>query len=440
MINNKDILSIRLIAKGYDFGPAVYKVIVRFSKNVSNVRYNTFDIFTSNKKRKIFDAFLSDENGQGNLSVSSYLTFLLDVDKSNNDLFYIEKGDYLQKTVKEYNFKLILKKSKAFRLDNSIISSSFQIEDDMIDKIEIEDVDKFEKDSYTLNDITLQRACHIVEGAKESDCKTPLIIWLHGMCEGGTDINITLLGNKVTALAKDKIQNYFKSGNINGINVLVLQCPTCWMDNGHGQISDYGSLEIGQPSIYTKVLFNAIDDFVLNHPFIDRDRIYLGGCSNGGYMTMNMMFEYPNYFAAYFPACEAYFDKYISDEKIEQIKNNNICFIQSNDDFTVQPKKFVLPTYYRLVKSGAKNVHFSFFKHVKGIQPKKYYYGHFCWIYIFNDQVDIDFKLEKSVEDYNNIKIKNGVLVKKGKYVNPKNCFKPFNLFLWLSKQKLKHE
>ena len=30
-------------------------------------------------------------------------------------------------------------------------------------------------------------------------------------------------------------------------------------------------------------------DFLKKHPEIDRDRIYVGGCSAGGYMTMNMM-------------------------------------------------------------------------------------------------------------------------------------------------------
>ena len=48
-----------------------------------------------------------------------------------------------------------------------------------------------------------------------------------------------------------------------------------------------------------------IDEFIDLHPDIDRDRVYIGGCSNGGFMTMRMLLSYPDFFAAAYPVCEA---------------------------------------------------------------------------------------------------------------------------------------
>lgn len=43
----------------------------------------------------------------------------------------------------------------------------------------------------------------------------------------------------------------------------------------------------------------CIEEFVeLHKDQIDADRIYIGGCSNGGFMTMRMIVDYPKYFAA----------------------------------------------------------------------------------------------------------------------------------------------
>ena len=124
--------------------------------------------------------------------------------------------------------------------------------------------------------------------------KLPLIIWLHGAGEGGSDNDIVTLGNEVTALIDTPIQNYFKQGAW----VLTPQAPTMWMDNGNGYTTD-GS------SIYTENLMSLMDQFVKEHQEIDPNRIYIGGCSNGGFMTMNMIMNYPDYFAAAYPICDA---------------------------------------------------------------------------------------------------------------------------------------
>src|SRR5699024_11287221 len=57
--------------------------------------------------------------------------------------------------------------------------------------------------------------------------KHPPIILLHGAGEGGTDTRIALYGNKVVALASEKIQSYF-----DGAYVMIQQAPIMWIDRG----------------------------------------------------------------------------------------------------------------------------------------------------------------------------------------------------------------
>jgi len=56
---------------------------------------------------------------------------------------------------------------------------------------------------------------------------------------------------------------------------------------------------------YTRLRFKLHDEKKTATEVFDTNRIYIGGDSNGGYMTMLMIRDYPSYFAAAFPTCEA---------------------------------------------------------------------------------------------------------------------------------------
>ena len=103
---------------------------------------------------------------------------------------------------------------------------------------------------------------------------------------------------------------------------------------------------------------------------------------------MHMLIRNPRYFAAAFPTCEAYTDQYISESEIKALAEENIWFVQSYDDTTVDAKTHCIPTFQRLVKAGAKNVWMSMFETVEGIDnPGQKLFGHFSWCYLFNDVV-----------------------------------------------------
>ena len=68
--------------------------------------------------------------------------------------------------------------------------------------------------THTEGDITLTYGSYGTEEMKNDGVENPLIIWLHGAGEGGTDPSVAILGNQVTNLAKDVIQDYFVTDTV----------------------------------------------------------------------------------------------------------------------------------------------------------------------------------------------------------------------------------
>ena len=251
--------------------------------------------------------------------------------------------------------------------------------------------------THTEGDITLTYGSYGTEEMKNDGVENPLIIWLHGAGEGGTDPSVAILGNQVTNLAKDVVQKYFITDTVKGAYVLTPQTPTMWMDGGDGQYSN----EVGS-QYYVSALKGLIDAYIEENGDIDMSRIYVGGCSNGGFMTVNMIFNFPDFFAAAYPVCEAYPTGDVSDEKVEAIKDLPIWFTHSANDNTVSiynkeggswttPATPTTPQdaytnnlYIRLINAGAENVHYSLFEsvNVDGVN----YDGHWSWIYTLRDE------------------------------------------------------
>lgn len=211
----------------------------------------------------------------------------------------------------------------------------------------------------------------------------PLIIWLHGMGEGGNSPAVPIMANKVTQFADESVQKYFDGGAY----VLAPQARTYWM---HGY-EDFGD----GTSIYSDTLIKFIKDYVEAHPGIDPNRVYVGGDSNGGYMTMLLVRDNPGYFAAAFPTCEGLKDSLISEADLKNLADTPLWFTAAKTDTTLLPELYSVPTVERLQKIGAE-VHFSFFDNVvdRSGQYKKAdgspyeYAGHWSWIYVYNDQCE----------------------------------------------------
>lgn len=416
-----EITSAKVIVSGFEWGPGVDTVVFQMSELADAIKEDTLSISTNQTVREVNDVYISDENGNTVSGESTFFTVKMKTDyKVSGTPFKYDFGKtFHNQWVDSYPVSL-----KATVIKGAE-QKSLSYEKDCVNLFSCPDTEVFTvRDSFKgtyqnpytqeKEEITLTFAAYEPEMIAGGE-KNPLIIWLHGQGEGGTDPDIAILGNQVSALSKEPIQQYFTAGDEVGAYVLVVQCPTYWMDFGDGTNS-MGDVS----SRYSEILMDTIRNYVDGREDIDTDRIYLGGCSNGGYMTMNMILSYPDYFAAAYPVCEAYsfygYEKdgngsytvsetnWFTPEKAEQIKDIPIWFVQSVNDTTVKPEIMAVPTYQLLLQSGAENCWFSMFETVEGTESKNGYQGHWSWIYLFHDQVtgvqDIEKVKTASQEDH----------------------------------------
>lgn len=158
--------------------------------------------------------------------------------------------------------------------------------------------------------------------------KRPLIVWLHGGGEGGSladnyyDNETTLRANRgALGFATREGQRIF-----DGAYVMAPQSTSFWMEDGDR---------------FAPQIKEIVDEVARRYP-IDRDRIHVVGCSNGGYMTMKMTVEYPRLFASAVPICGvvqpfgASTTPLIPDAELRSITTPT-WLVASADDTTVDP-------------------------------------------------------------------------------------------------------
>lgn len=122
----------------------------------------------------------------------------------------------------------------------------------------------------------------------------PLVVFLHGSGERGTDNEKNLLYVSPLFLL-DTVREKFPCF------VLLPQCP---LDDrwSHMENTPMGLRMQETPSAALAHVARLIDQVVKENP-IDTRRIYIGGLSMGGYGTWEMVARYPRLFAAAFPIC-----------------------------------------------------------------------------------------------------------------------------------------
>lgn len=370
----------------YEASTSVNLVVVKPEQKLDAIDASVFSVQTNGVERNVKIVYTCDDRGEW-ADNGDYLAFGLEYSNARGAAPLVSTG--MGTWSKAYPVKISLKKGKSVKAGGKKYTA-VDCETAHALRNFVSESDFFSRGTFTgaatgrPGDETLTYGAYEPDALRFDGKKNPLIIWLHGMGEGGTDVSIELMGNEVVSLIRSDIQSHFTTeGGESGAYVLAVQCPTMWMGTAKGGMTtgDY-------PSLYSDVLKSCIDNYVENvNPDVDRNRIYIGGCSNGGYMTMNMLIRNPNFFAAAYPTCEAYADANISDLQIKQLASENIWIVQSADDTTVNPKDYAIPTYQRLIAAGAKNVWFALFETVQGSDMGQRLMGHFSWAYVFNDEV-----------------------------------------------------
>ncbi len=389
------------LVEGFEFGPAIVGVKLNFEGKVkkADLQGKQFVVKTNRSNRTVKSVDLCDQEGQIiDAEESNYVRISLEMRYSGwgptDGASCFTYANSVNNWTNGITVEAQLASGQTLKVGDDEYTSSFKF-NTIRSRIVLSTRDWGEAKSHTAEGYTLTYKDYQTDALREDGVLNPLVIWLHGMGEGGTDPDIALLGNDVTALGEEEIQSHFIKGKQKGAYVLAAQTPTYWMNSGTGSING----GVGH-SIYTKSLKSLIDKYIADNGDIDTNRIYVGGCSNGGYMTMEMAVTYGNFFRAFYPCCEAYSDSFVTEEDIQKLKDLPMWFIHAANDTTVNPDNFTLATYKRLKDAGAKDVHLSYFVDVRGTDGNPQgnnYQGHYSWIYIFRDEVALD------QADYNHI-------------------------------------
>ena len=204
--------------------------------------------------------------------------------------------------------------------------------------------------------------------------RRPLVVWLHGGGEGGLladdyyDNETPLRANRgALGFATPEAQRIFS-----GAYVVAPQSTSYWIEDGPR---------------FAPLIREIIREVGRRYP-VDRERIYVAGASNGGYMTMEMTSLYPDLFAASVPICGVVASlqpggpRLITDAELRQISTPT-WLVTSLDDATVPPEPNTIRA--RDLIPGAlatlyDNVTWNGYR----------FPGHWSWIYVARNDPNID--------------------------------------------------
>lgn len=168
-------------------------------------------------------------------------------------------------------------------------------------QITAQDYSLFERQLFVLNEDTL--SCRILTPLNyQSGKKYPLIIFLHGAGERGSDNESQL------KWGADLFLDTLNRAKYPAI-VVFPQCPSNdkWAEYSKSSSTDSTGYNYTSDAPIRKSL-NLVSSFIdtlLSSGQIDVQRVYLGGLSMGGFGTYELLWRKPNTFAAAIPICGA---------------------------------------------------------------------------------------------------------------------------------------
>lgn len=202
----------------------------------------------------------------------------------------------------------------------------------------------------------------------DDDTKYPLVIWLHGMGDGAYD-GKQIERSNIALWASEEYQSRFKGSE--GAFILAARSveeeELFWSDG----------------LIYP--LRAAIDDFIEENRYnIDPERIYIGGYSMGGKMTLKMAVAYPEMFAAAFPICPAWVP---GEDATSLISDMPVWLTSGANDPLVNYFLMAMPTWKNITSQTniPENCRFSTLgvtAYANGLPTSS---GHHSWFAVNND-------------------------------------------------------
>ena len=187
----------------------------------------------------------------------------------------------------------------------------------------------------------------------------PLVVWLHGGGETGTDNRLPVSANDVHAWTEKATQDIF-----GGAYVLAPQ--------------NHAAAGEGAPAATMSVILQ----FIKQMGDIDVSRVYVGGCSYGGIGTWQMLRNYPNFFAAGYPMCCGPTGGLTDEEALSLVNTPIYMTVSSGDSSGIVSG--MIDAYNDITAAGGKDVHIAIFEHsMDDSMPGPI--DHWVWVYAHND-------------------------------------------------------
>ena len=147
----------------------------------------------------------------------------------------------------------------------------------------------------------------------------------------------------------------------------------------------------------------AIEDFVANNN-VDTTRIYIGGYSMGGKMTLKMSVAYPEMFAAAFPICPAWVP---DSAAVKKLADMPVWLTSGVTDPLVNYFSMVMTTWNNIIAESnvAEDCRFSTLKNVLYPNGRLAPSGHHSWFAVNYDMFSLDngdYPLLKTVDGNGN--------------------------------------
>ncbi|MFC1960864.1 prolyl oligopeptidase family serine peptidase [Chloroflexota bacterium] len=144
-----------------------------------------------------------------------------------------------------------------------------------------------------ITEVKLDYLLTLPDGYGKDDTKWPLLLFLHGAGERGTEVQ------QIRAHGIPKITPFMEDFPF---ITLAPQCPVnhWWSD-------------------YLEMLIGMIDATINNYS-VDTDRVYLSGLGMGGFGSWHLATEYPERFAAVVPICGGGLWAYGFPERVSEMK------------------------------------------------------------------------------------------------------------------------
>lgn len=279
---------VTLITQVLPYGEVGEAIVCNFGDNVdsSTVTKEGFIVETTvngeTKERTVDKVYTNDKaEVSEKAKAGKYVVIELDEKDENASTFSFNEERFLN-TRDNLNYTVTLKKDVKNEKGSIYKSSEEKVKSS---NIVTPIVDDFKKEIYK-DDSGNEMQYRLFEPKKEANKKYPLVLFLHGSGERGSDNTMHMVGNEgaVTWATPEQQAK-------NPAYVLAPQAKAT------EELTPYW---IEEPN-YTTML-NLLKETIEKYD-IDKNRIYVVGMSNGGIGTWNIIEKNPELFAAAVPIC-----------------------------------------------------------------------------------------------------------------------------------------